>query len=180
MENISDFILQSPVDEHMLTKYAELLPEKLLQLWKEAGFGSLVEGYLKVVNPDEYADTLKEVYSPVFKNPLVIFATGLSDLIVWENNYTVLLNCRYGISKVIESGFKYFLEDVYEKDFLEEELKAGNYFQAKEGLGNLNFDECFGYVPLLSLGGTEKAQNLQKVKLKEHISIIAQAGGKIE
>ena len=31
------------------------------------------------------------------------------------------------------------------------------------------FDECYGYVPLLGLGGSEKVDNLQKVKIKEHI-----------
>jgi len=36
-------------------------------------------------------------------------------------------------------------------------------------------DECFGYVPLLGLGGTEKVENLQKVRLLnlwgQHLSI---------
>ena len=38
--------------------------------------------------------------------------------------------------------------------------------------GKLDFDECFGYVPLLQLGGSEKVENLKKVKIKEHLELI--------
>lgn len=46
--------------------------------------------------------------------------------------------------------------------------------------GKLNYDECFGYVPLLGLGGPEKVENLQKVKIREHIELISQLVGRIE
>jgi hypothetical protein len=180
MKNITDFQLERKPENDLVTKYESLLPAKLIQLWQENGFGSTVEGYLKIVNPDDFEESLKEIYSPVFKNPIVMFATGMSDLIIWENNYTVLLNCRYGLSKVIESGFQYFLEDVQDKEFVNDELKGANYFIAKDQLGKIAFDECYGYVPLLGLGGSEKVENLQKVKIKEHLSIIAQTLGKIE
>lgn len=177
---MKNFQLDHKPQNDVIAKYESLLPAKLIQLWQENGFGSIAEGYLKIVNPADFEEVLKEVYHPVFKNPIVMFATGMSDLIIWENNYTVLLNCRYKLSKVIESGFNYFLEDIYEKEFIDEELKGGNYFKAKSKLGEISFDECYGYVPLLGAGGTEKVENLQKVKIKEHISIIAQMLGKIE
>ena len=40
--------------------------------------------------------------------------------------------------------------------------------------GSLSFDECFGYVPLLGLGGAKKVENLKKVKIREHIELITQ------
>ena len=45
--------------------------------------------------------------------------------------------------------------------------------------GKLNFEECFGYVPLLGLGVSEKVENLKKVKIKEYIALITQMIGKI-
>lgn len=167
-------------DNDLILQYESLLPPKLIQLWQEHGFGSMADGYLKIVNPADFEASLKEIYSPVFKNPIVMFATGMADLVIWENNYTVLLNCRYGLSKVIESGFNYFLEDINDKEFIDDELKGGNYSIAKNKLGDIAFDECFGYVPLLGAGGAEKVENLQKVKIKEHISIMAQMVGKID
>lgn len=47
-------------------------------------------------------------------------------------------------------------------------------------MGVLKYDECFGYVPLLALGGSEKVENLKKVKIKEHIKLITQMVGKIQ
>lgn len=180
MNNHIDFHLAHKPESGLIAKYQSLLPEMLIKLWQENGFGSIAEGYLKIVNPDDFEELLEEVYSPVYKNPIVMFATGMADLIIWENNYTVLLNCRHGLSKVLESGFKYFLEDVYDKGYVEEELKGGDYFNAKMQLGEIGYDECYGYVPLLGLGGAEKVEHLQKVKIKEHLSLITQMLGKIE
>ncbi|WP_448635410.1 T6SS immunity protein Tdi1 domain-containing protein [Pedobacter panaciterrae] len=180
MNNILNFQLVRKPGPDEIAKFQSLLPANLLQLWQDDGFGSIAEGYLKVVNPDDFEELLKETYSPVFKNPIVMFATGMGDLIIWENDYTVLLNHRYGVSKVIESGFRYFLDDVQDKEFIDDELKGGNYLKAKDLLGDIAFDECYGYVPLLGIGGSEKVENLQKVKIKEHISLIAQTMGKID
>ncbi len=47
-------------------------------------------------------------------------------------------------------------------------------------MGELEFDESFGYTPLLGIGGSEKIENLEKVKTKEHIEIITQMVGRIE
>ncbi|WP_442787264.1 T6SS immunity protein Tdi1 domain-containing protein [Flavobacterium suncheonense] len=35
-------------------------------------------------------------------------------------------------------------------------------------------DECYTFVPALALGGDEKITNLQKVKIKENLEILAQ------
>ncbi|WP_324604070.1 T6SS immunity protein Tdi1 domain-containing protein [Paenilisteria weihenstephanensis] len=54
------------------------------------------------------------------------------------------------------------------------------YQEAVKKLGTPAYDECFGYVPLLALGGSEKMENLQKVKLKEHILLISALAGPIQ
>ncbi|SIO00914.1 T6SS immunity protein Tdi1 domain-containing protein [Chitinophaga niabensis] len=180
MKNTDNFQFELSPENGLVEKYRPLLPEKLISFWQEHGFGTIADGYLKIVNPDDLEPSLREIYSPVYKNPIVMFATGLSDLIIWENNYTILLDPRHGTSKVLESGFEYFFEDINDADYINDDLEGANYFSAKERSGPVAFDECYGYVPLLGLGGPEKVGNLQKVKMKEHISLIAQAIGKIQ
>ena len=51
------------------------------------------------------------------------------------------------------------------------------YAQAVEKYGDLAYDECFGYVPLLALGGKEDVEHLKKIKMKEHIAVITQLTG---
>ena len=48
------------------------------------------------------------------------------------------------------------------------------YNAAVKKYGELEYDECFGYVPLLALGGKESVKNLKKVKMREHIALIAE------
>lgn len=180
MKNTDNFQFELAPENGLVEKYRSLLPEALISFWQEHGFGTIADGYLKIVNPDDFEQSLREIYSPVYKNPVVMFATGLSDLIIWENNYTILLDLRHGTSKVLESGFKYFFEDINDAEYINDDLEGANYFSAKAQSGPIAFDECYGYVPLLGLGGPEKAGNLKKVKMKEHISLIAQALGKIE
>lgn len=67
-----------------------------------------------------------------------------------------------------------------DEHFVEKYLEVDKYSKAVSKLGELEYDECFGYVPLLGLGGSEKVENLKKVKIKEHIELITQLVGKIE
>ncbi len=75
----------------------------------------------------------------------------------------------------------FFNMDLTDKSFLRDNLNDNNYLIARKRLGELEYDECYGYVPLLGLGGRKKWKIFQKVKnKKEHISLIAQTMGKIE
>lgn len=167
--------------KNLIQEYKDKLPEKLLQFWDLNGFITLSNDFIKVVNPKIYENLLNESYeSPIGKSAVVMFVTGFGDLIIWENNYIILLNFRKGESKVLESGFNYFFEDIEDDDFLLKELDSKNFKQAIDKNGTLAFDECFGYEPILGLGGAEKIENLHKVKIQEYISITAQALGKIQ
>lgn len=63
--------------------------------------------------------------------------------------------------------------------FLEKYFQISQYVEAVEKIGKLEHDECFGYVPLLGLGGSEKINNVSKVKIREHIELISQMTGKV-
>lgn len=57
---------------------------------------------------------------------------------------------------------------------LEKYFQICQYTDAVNKLGKLEQDECFGYVSLLGLGGSEKVDNLKKVKIREYIELISQ------
>ena len=131
------------IKQELLQKYKTILPDELTKFWKDYGFGRLVGGYLKVINPEDYQELLNETY--------------------FRGNISVpILTTAFG--------------DDY---FLEKYFQVPQYTEAVNKLGNLEQDECFGYVPLLGLGGSEKVDNLDKVKIREHIELISQMVGKI-
>ena len=122
MNNVlKDFKLEKKVSEEIINKYKNKVPEQVLDIWQNYGFGSFLNGYLKIVNPEEYEELLKT-----------------------------------------------------------EDLKWDPYLEAREKYGEPAYDECFGYVPLLGLGGKDTVDNLKKVKLKEHIYIINDLVGPVE
>lgn len=177
---LDNFVQNEKTPEDVIKNYTGRVPDNILEVWKQYGFGSILDGYLKIVNPDEFQPLLKDVYIRS-EDAIVLFTTSMGDIIVWEKNrYLDLLNFRKNIVHVISAGFEFFLEDLDDESFLDEELDWSPYPKASKKHGQPAFDECFGYVPILGLGGAEKVENLDKVKLKEHIYLITQFMGPIE
>lgn len=175
-----NFIFKESTPEEVIEVYTGRVPEKMLEVWKQYGFGSVLGGYLKIVNPDKFQALLKDVYVRS-KEAIVLFTTSMGDIIVWEDSkYLILLNFRRGRMKGISSGFKYFFSDLEDESFLEDNLDWLPYPEAVNKLGQPNYDECFAYEPILGLGGPEKVDNLSKVKLVEHIYLIKELMGPIE
>ena len=190
MNNIlKDFKLEKKVSEEIINKYKNKVPEQVLDIWQNYGFGTFLNGYLKIVNPEEYEELLKETYIPVEDEPIefntVLFATAMGDLIVWEYvdeeiSSIILVSYRRGCSSMILASFRNFFRVLNEEAFRKRKLKWDPYLQAREKYGEPAYDECFGYVPLLGLGGKDTVDNLKKVKLKEHIYTINDLVGPVE
>ena len=89
-----------------------------------------------------------------------------------------IIQYRYGIFTGISAGFDFFWEDVANGE-LNSLFDIKTYICASNRLGIPNCDECFGYVPLLGIGGGETIENLQKVDMKTHLQIITQFMGKV-
>lgn len=175
-----EYKIKSKVDSKIINKYKETIPSELISVWESYGFGSLLGGYLKIINPDEYQAIINMSYFRANVS-IPIFATAFGDIINWEENkYIRMIKYKNGTFKGISSGFDFFWDDVITDYFCKEFFELYKYNKAIYKLGELEYDECFGYVPLLGLGGSEKVENLKKAKIKEHIELITQMVGKIE
>ncbi|SFB99705.1 protein of unknown function [Bacillus sp. OV322] len=109
-----------------------------------------------------------------------MFATGMGDLVIWSDGYVRLLNYKYGVVKTIMFTFEFFFQNINDLEFKDEDLSWQPYPEAFKQNDELDYEECFGYTPLLGLGGPEKVENLKKVKLKEHILIITEFMGPVQ
>lgn len=175
-----NFKKNATVSDEIIEKYSDKLPTELISVWKEYGFGSILNGYLKIINPDEYQEIIDMSYFRADVS-IPIFVTAYGDIIAWEENrYIRMIKYKNGTFKGISAGFDFFWEDLNNDYFLKEFFELDNYKEAVSLHGKLEYDECFGYVPLLGLGGSEKVENLDKVKIKEHIVLITVLVGRIE
>ncbi len=156
------------------------LPDEILFLLKEYPNNSFFNGFLFTVNPNVYKELLESIYMP-YKYPLCFARDAFGNLYIWEDNSIVLVNIVHGTSEIIGKKLNVFFNlKMTDITFLKKRLSFDLYREVSSKLGLLNFDECFAYVPLLALGGAEKLENLQRVKIREHIHLISQMVGKIE
>ena len=91
-----------------------------------------------------------------------------------------------GIIKYKDGTFDIFLENLShfikflpDESFTDDYFELSLYHEAVEKYGLRDYAECFGFVPLLALGGFKDVNHLNKVKIYEHILLITQLAGPI-
>ena len=57
-----EFKIASKADINIIEKYKDLIPLQLKSAWENYGFGTILNGYLKIVNPDEYQSIINMSY----------------------------------------------------------------------------------------------------------------------
>lgn len=179
IDAMKTFNLIEEFKEETIQHYINILPPELISVWREKGLGTLLNGYLKIINPDDYRGLLKDTYFNA-ENAIPIMATAFGDLIIWQDNrLACILKYRYGTFDAMIPGMKLFLRCLGDESFWKYHFSIDAYNEALEVYGPLQFDECFGYTPILAVGGPERVDHLKKVKIKEHIAVIAQFTGGI-
>ncbi len=178
MEKVfKDFTLAEKVSQDTITKYKERVGADVVAIWEKYGFGSTFKGYLKIINPADLQELLEETYiMPLDEIP--VFATGMGDIIACDSRGNfVILDYRHQRIKVLWTQKKirwnFFLNNYFQDEY----WQWHPYFEAVERYGEPEYDECFGYEPLLSLGGAESVANLKKVKYQVHLILIGEIQG---
>lgn len=167
------------IKQGLYQKYKTIVPDELTKIWEDYGFGRLIGGYLKIINPEDYQELLNETY---FRGNISvpILTTAFGDIVTLEEGqYIGMVKYKNGNFVMLAKSFKRFMQNLGDDYFIEKYFQVPQYIEAINKLGKLEQDECFGYVPLLGLGGSEKVDNLDKVKIREHIELIAQMVGKV-
>ncbi len=189
--NQNNYVKHSDVSIETINKYKGRLPDELLNIWNIMGYGIYENGFIQLVNPDDYDFVFK--YIDKLLEPSIVFAiTAMGDLLIWEGNknWTIALNegnrvkqidvrkCKSRVIGEIDFVFDILLGDDYGisgKNFFD----SKPYLDIKDKLPTLEYGQCYGYVPALALGGKVFNKNLQVVDAKTYIDIIGQAVGKI-
>lgn len=166
-----------PIKKEVLDKYAGTIPYILAQLWKEDGWAGYMDGFIWTVNPDDYKEVvLKWVDVPIGTPVLPIMRTAFGDLIVWYQGWVKMINVRHHNLLPLHEDLKKLFEQFFTAESYAMEKMQSKYFpKTFKELGTLKHDECYGFFPILALGGDEKPKNLKVVKIREHLEILTQA-----
>lgn len=179
--------IRQAVDDTFIAKYADLSYPELTTLWQEVGFGNYCDGMLKIINPSDYQDVLNSCYVMEYdKSFLPFMCTAFGDVFAYVknpklNNYIVYLNVRYGTYLILPDNLVLLLNKIiFNKSTLKGWFDLENYLTIQEKLGTPDFDECFGYFPLLAMGGSENLENIEIVKTLSYIDISTQTIGRFK
>ena len=150
--------IRQAVDDTFIAKYAYMSYAELTTLWQEAGLGSYCNGMLKIINPSDYQDVLNSCYVMDYdKSFLPFMCTAFGDVFAYVknpklNNHIVYLNIRYGTYLILPDNLAALLNKIiFNQSFLKGWFDLENYSVMQEKLGTPDFDECFGYSPLLTM-----------------------------
>jgi hypothetical protein len=164
MVEIADFVPHAPVPADIIEDYRGRVPDELIEVWENYGYGTFGQGFLRLVDPRLYEAEVGDCIGKTQGDGIAIpFATtGLGDLITWEPSIGVVgIMYRLGDTVGLGSRLRSLLRRV-EDDFILDDFRARIFPKAVAAHGELPYDQSFIFVPLLSMGGAAKVENLHK------------------
>ena len=98
------------IKQEVLQRYKTILPDELIKIWEDNGLATLMGGYLKVVNPEDYQELLKETY---FRGNISvpILVTAFGDIVTFEEGqYIGIVKYKNGNFVMLAKNFKRFIQ----------------------------------------------------------------------
>ena len=83
--NKNNYTKYSDVPIKTINKYKGVLPDELLTIWQNMGYGIYEDGFIQFINPDEY-EFVFDYIDKLFEPSIVFGVTALGDLLIWEGN----------------------------------------------------------------------------------------------
>ena len=173
--------LQKP-DEEILTFGRQMLPEEIVELWEDYGFGEYGDGLLKVVDPREYMNSLYSWLGRKDLDRIPIIVTAFGDIFYYRKltdseNDVSLLDIHYRKTEVCGSSYQDFFERyLLDKGVIKHVLRMNLYKQAVKKLGKLDYHDIFFFVPALVLGGGENIKYIEKGNGVVHQQVLLTIG----
>lgn len=166
-----------PAPAERIAAYKGRLPGPLLEFWQAEGWCGYRDGMIWFVDPEAYPEALDEWK---ITGQIVFARNGFGDLYLWSEKGLSILNVHLGNLYPMDIlDLDIFLNKLITLKKTGGELLYGNLFpRVVKKLGRLSEDEAYTFVPALKLGGLGTVDSVQRVKLMEMLSILAQIHGR--
>lgn len=187
---LDDFEKVDEVSPETITKYEDILPPAWIAFMKEYGYGSFMNGYFRVIDPEVYQDFYKKSVIKMYKDEFFpVMVTAFGDIIAFKTYlnkgerkwslqcayYRYMRNCFFLPS--VEYFFKGLCDHILG---FEEHYTFKKYSEAVDKLGTIKYSQCFGYDPILSKQSKEKLNDLRIVDTKDYLNAVFEQNGRIE
>ena len=169
--------LQKP-DEDILNFFKEILPNEIINLWEEYGFGDYGNGLIKIINPRDYMNSLYAWLGRIDNTRIPIILTAFGDIFYYRKledgkNDISMLDIHYRKTIVCSYSYQAFFEKyIVDKKIIKNVLRIDLYKKAVKKIGKLNDKDIFFFVPALVLGGKEDIKYIDKGNCIIHQQIL--------
>jgi hypothetical protein len=167
-----------PLLKESILQFQGRLSERLINLLLNDGFGGYANGLIWTIDPLSYKNTIMH-WLALGGNGVPFLRTCFGDILVWDDKsikpVLKLIDIRHCKKLILPGNIDELFDEEFEDyDYFLYWLKAEEFPAIYEKLGPLKHDECYGYEPVLALGGDEIIDNLKIVKFDVHLNIITQ------
>ncbi|AOK19618.1 hypothetical protein WL02_18180 [Burkholderia ubonensis] len=175
------------VPESAIARYRDVLPDRLLEIWREEGWSAYGDGLVWIVNPEEYEDIvemwLRDTPVEGIDKYHAIVRTAFGDLFLWGEvtGPTITLSCPLHVLVFVPETIEEKVENadqalsIFFATLSRAGCDKGNLFElALKQLGPLGPEDMYGFEPALIAGGEISIDHLKKVNLDVHLSILRQ------
>ncbi|WP_118186163.1 GAD-like domain-containing protein [Paraburkholderia phosphatilytica] len=192
IDEFGEATLRIDAPESSIGKWSGKLPDRILEFWKDEGWSAYADGLLWIVDPDDYEDIVDEWLDGSGLDQIDAFhaiaRTAFGKLYIFgeSTGQSVTINCVTNSIFALPRNLKkrdqrgldisvrsFFCTEQKACDLADEEGKR-LFKRALSSLGLLAADEMYGFEPAIVLGGKMQLENLRKVKLDQHLTILRQ------
>jgi hypothetical protein len=151
------------------------LPADLLALWREEGWCAYRKGLIWTVDPRQFEGIIDEwVDSTGPGKPIVFMRTAFAHLYFWHDGFVYSLDVQRGDVSQVTKKIKLMFTLLCDPEIKEKIVRASLFQQALPLVGSPARDECYAFEPALALGGPGTVDTVRRVKIREHLGILAQ------
>jgi len=180
-------------DEHVKS-YTGLVPDCLISYWQEFGFSGFGNGTAWLVDPIEWKVTTEEVLLDRVQHPrlgadaqyIPFVRSAFGKVWFWTPGYgiSLIVDPARGVlfvkppaRKLSPSGFEramlsFFGASIMERFEFFDKNEEPMFERTHQHLGDLRFDELYGFAPGLLVGGAAILEATQLFQIHVHMALL--------
>ncbi len=188
-EKYKEVIDKQSVPDDIIKKYEPILPKPIIDIWRNHGWGGYKDGLFWTINPDQYMKFIKKWVVLDYEKVYPIMRTAFGDLIIiyrfnkddidYNDLFIAVIDVKHHDADTVTT---LGLEDFFEVGLIKNgrlinssKIDHDLFYELVNKFGVLKYDQCYGFEPILPLGGKEKIKNAKVFNFDVHLEILTQA-----
>jgi hypothetical protein len=158
-------------------RLADRLPCGLPDLWEEDGWCNYREGLFTCCDPDFLGDAAR-AWFPDHPEVVLFAHDAFGSMYLWDGQEIGVLDPHIGQLDPLALDIEELLDLALTRpDYIARAMFETKVARLRGIIGAPDWDEIYAYEPALALGGSGKLETVRRVRMVEHLVLLAQLVG---